>query len=132
MAKILIEKQLKGLLSICSYCKRIRGNGKQWEQLEHYIAKHSEANRVEIRLEQRDSILTASIKDNGKGFDLEKVLRPDSLERGFGIIGMKERVSLLGGKIDIQSRPDSGTYIYIEISCPKRNGANEEDPGSHR
>jgi len=96
------------------------------------IAKHSGANRVEIHLEQRDSILTASITDNGRGFDVDKLLLPDSLERGFGIIGMKERVSLLGGKIDIQSKPGSGTYIYIEVSCPKRNGANEEDTGSHR
>lgn len=96
------------------------------------IAKHSGANRVEIRLEQRDSILSASITDNGKGFDLDKVLLPDSLQRGFGIIGMKERVSLLGGKIDIQSKPGSGTCIYIEVLCRKRNGANEEDTGSHR
>ena len=43
MADILVEKELKGLLCICSYCKRIRGNGKQWEQLEHYITEHSEA-----------------------------------------------------------------------------------------
>ena len=96
------------------------------------IAKHSGANRVEIHLEQRDSVLSASITDNGRGFDLDKVLLPDSLERGFGIIGMKERVSLLGGKIDIQSKPGSGTYIYIEVSCPTRNGANEEDTDPHR
>ena len=43
MAKILAAKQLKGLLPICSYCKRIRGNGRQWEQLEDYITEHSEA-----------------------------------------------------------------------------------------
>lgn len=63
------------------------------------IAKHSEASRVEISLERRDSIISASITDNGKGFDLDKVLRPDSLERGFGIIGMQERISFLGGRL---------------------------------
>jgi len=59
------------------------------------------------------------------------VLRPESLERGFGIMGMQERVSHLGGKIDIQSKPDFGTYIYIEVPYPKRNGTNEKDTGSH-
>ena len=89
------------------------------------IAKHAEASRVDISLQWRDSILSVSITDNGRGFDLYEVLRPDSLERGLGIIGMQERISLLGGKIDIQSRPDSGTYLYIEVPYPKDNGADE-------
>jgi two-component system sensor histidine kinase UhpB len=95
------------------------------------IAKHSGATRVEIRLEHRESILSASITDNGRGFDLEKVLRPEFVERGFGIIGMQERVSLLEGKIDIQSKPDSGTYIYVEVPYPKARGDDEEDTGCH-
>lgn len=96
------------------------------------VAKHSGAARVEVHLEHKDSTLCASITDNGKGFDLDKVLRPESPERGFGIIGMQERVSLLGGKIDIQSRPDYGTYVYIEIPYPQRDGADEKDSDSHR
>ncbi len=95
------------------------------------VAKHSQATRVEISLERKDSILSASITDNGRGFDLEKVLRPDSLERGFGIVGMQERVSLLGGKVDIESKPDLGTYIYIEIPYPQQTGANEKNTSSH-
>ncbi|OGP62388.1 MAG: hypothetical protein A2170_01325 [Deltaproteobacteria bacterium RBG_13_53_10] len=95
------------------------------------VSKHAEATRVEISLERRDSIISASVTDNGKGFDLDNVLRPESLERGFGIMGMQERVSHLGGKIDIQSKPDFGTYIYIEVPYPKRNGTNEKDAGSH-
>lgn len=89
------------------------------------IAKHAGASRVDISLQWRDSIISVSITDNGRGFDLDKVLRPESLERSLGIIGMQERISLLGGKIDIQSRPDSGTYLYIEVPYPKSNGANE-------
>jgi signal transduction histidine kinase len=89
------------------------------------IAKHAGASRVDISLQWRDSIISVSITDNGRGFDLDKVLGPESLERSLGIIGMQERISLLGGKIDIQSRPDSGTYLYIEVPYPKSNGANE-------
>ncbi len=79
------------------------------------IAKHAQADRFEVQLEQRDSRIFACIRDNGKGFDLEKVLHPESPERGFGIVGMQERVSLLGGRIDIRSRPNVGTEIQIEV-----------------
>ena len=93
------------------------------------IAKHAQADRVEISLVKRDSRILASIQDNGKGFDLDKVLHPGSPERGFGIIGMKERVSLLGGEIDIQSRPNFGTLIQIEI--PSEDVRHDEkDTGS--
>jgi len=94
------------------------------------ISKHAEASQVEISLEQRDSMIYASIIDNGKGFDLDKVLHPESPERGFGIIGMQERISLLGGKIDIQSRPGFGTRIHIEVPNRKGSGSDEKDTGS--
>lgn len=93
------------------------------------IAKHASANRVEIFLEEKDTTIRASIVDNGRGFDLEKVLHPESPERGFGIIGMKERVSLLGGQIDIHSRLGEGTQIHLEIPY-KRDGSNGKDKGS--
>lgn len=41
MTRIPAATKLKELVCICSYCKRIRGNGEQWEQLEHYITEHS-------------------------------------------------------------------------------------------
>ena len=94
------------------------------------IAKHSAANRIEIYLERSDSMISASIVDNGKGFDLHKVLHPESPERGFGIIGMQERVSLLEGHIDFQSRPGFGTHIHIEVPYQKRSGDDEKDTGS--
>ncbi len=94
------------------------------------IAKHSGASHVEIFLEKRDSIISASIMDDGRGFDLSKVLEPESPEKGFGIIGMQERVSLLGGKIHIQSSPGLGTRIFIEAPYPKGSGENEKDTGS--
>jgi two-component system sensor histidine kinase UhpB len=96
------------------------------------IAKHSGANRVEVHLERRDATLSVSISDNGRGFDLGKMLRLESPERGFGILGMRERVSLLGGEMDIQSRAESGTFIYIEVPYSKTGGENEKDTGSHR
>jgi signal transduction histidine kinase len=91
------------------------------------ISKHAEASQVEISLEQKDSTIYASIIDNGRGFDLDKVLHPESPERGFGIIGMQERISFLGGKIDIQSRPGFGTRIHIEVPNKEEHDDNEKD-----
>jgi len=91
------------------------------------IGKHAEADHVEIALERKDSIISASITDNGKGFDLNKVLHPESPERGFGIIGMQERVSFLGGQIDIQSRPGFGTRIHIEVPYQNGRGGDGQD-----
>lgn len=94
------------------------------------VAKHAGADHIEISLEKRDSTIYVSVIDNGKGFDLEKALHPEAPERGFGIIGMQERVSLLGGHIGIQCKPDLGTHIHIEVPYPKKGREDEEDTGS--
>jgi len=91
------------------------------------IAKHAAADHIEILLERRNSVMRASVTDNGKGFDLGKVLHPESPERGFGIVGMQERVSLLGGRIDIQSTPGSGTRISVEVPFQKEDRGNGKD-----
>jgi signal transduction histidine kinase len=94
------------------------------------IAKHAQADRVEISLVKRDSKIFASIQDNGKGFDLGKVLHPESPERSFGIVGIQERVSLLGGQMEIQSRPGFGTLIAIEIPYEGVRDGDEKDTSS--
>jgi two-component system sensor histidine kinase UhpB len=94
------------------------------------IAKHAQADRVEISLVKRDSRIYASIQDNGKGFDLERILYPESPERGFGIVGIQERVSLLGGQMDIQTKPGFGTLISIEIPYERVRDGDEKDTSS--
>jgi two-component system sensor histidine kinase UhpB len=94
------------------------------------ISKHAGANRVEIFFEHRDSTICASITDNGRGFDLGRVCHPESPGRGFGIMGMQERVSLLGGKIDIQSSPGRGTRIHIKVPYPKGADEGEKNTSS--
>ena len=91
------------------------------------IAKHAQADRVEISFVKRDSRIYASIQDNGKGFDLDKVLHPGTPERGLGIIGIQERISLLGGQMEIQSRPGFGTLISIEVPYESVREGDEKD-----
>lgn len=72
--------------------------------------KHAEANLIQIKLQiQRENIIMI-IKDNGKGFDVSR-----KKENTFGLIGMKERVDMLGGEIDINSKRNEGTAVIIRV-----------------
>jgi signal transduction histidine kinase len=75
-------------------------------------ARHANAKSVKVRVDAADKVLRLRVQDDGKGFDLSQALaKPGS----FGLSGMQERVSLLGGRIQIQSRPRQGTAIKIEL-----------------
>ncbi len=80
------------------------------------IAKHAMATQVSIRLgiNEKDRLFL-EIKDNGKGFDLEKKRKNES----YGLIGMKERAYLLGGDLFVLSSPGKGTTVRIEMDFPK-------------
>lgn len=77
------------------------------------IVKHSSATEAVIRLELVDGKVRAIMSDNGKGFEVgDKVHGYDS---GLGLMGMQERVSLLGGSLRIDSQPGRGTSLSLEI-----------------
>lgn len=72
--------------------------------------KHAQASQIEVKLEFQEDALSILVKDNGVGFHAEKQ-REDS----FGLIGMSERVDLLGGKLRIHSKTNEGTVVLIHI-----------------
>ncbi|WP_249871327.1 sensor histidine kinase [Oceanobacillus saliphilus] len=72
--------------------------------------KHSEASLIQVKLEIRRDSLTMLIKDNGKGFDMS--IKRD---KSFGLIGMRERVEMLEGHLNIQSAIGKGTTIIIKV-----------------
>ncbi|MEK7725474.1 MAG: histidine kinase, partial [Acidobacteriota bacterium] len=74
------------------------------------IIKHSEATEVRVSIERNEDLINIKIEDNGKGFDVNK-----KNQNGFGLLGMSERVRMLGGTISIKSEPDNGTITEIEI-----------------
>ena len=59
--------------------------------------------------------MIALIEDDGQGFDVGKIESPYPLERGAGLLGIRERVTSLGGTFHIQSHPGEGTRLTIEI-----------------
>ncbi|MCO6474685.1 MAG: PAS domain S-box protein [Melioribacteraceae bacterium] len=74
-------------------------------------ARHSNANKIDIRIKLNDSKLSLAIKDNGKGITLNQINNPKSL----GILGMKERALILGGNLVIKSSMGSGTLVNLEL-----------------
>jgi signal transduction histidine kinase len=75
------------------------------------ILKHAKASMVTVQLSHVARKLVMAINDNGIGFDVNHKGRPDA----YGLIGMKERIKLLGGKLDITSNVGEGTMVKVEI-----------------
>ncbi|MEW5921490.1 MAG: sensor histidine kinase [Bacillota bacterium] len=94
------------------------------------VGRHAQADKVEIRLEQDSTGLSVMIEDNGKGFAPESIRT--SVEQ-IGLIGMQERVELLGGTLTINSRPGRGTLLNIRVPLPEEekeaSKSNESNPG---
>ncbi|MEI2737939.1 MAG: PAS domain S-box protein [Chitinophagaceae bacterium] len=79
------------------------------------VARHSHAKRVTVSIAQKDDNILLSIADNGKGFDKQKVAD----KRTFGILGMKERIVMIGGRYEIRSHPGKGTEVIVQVPLNK-------------
>ena len=75
------------------------------------IAKHSGADTVKLSLTRGKRMIELAVEDNGKGFDLQKVLQENRHERGLGLQTIRERTELFNGSIDIRSKREKGTTI---------------------
>jgi signal transduction histidine kinase len=78
--------------------------------------KHASARHIEIAVVQRDGSIEARVRDDGDGFD------PEAAADGFGLIGIRERVALVGGTLKISSQPGEGTELLAVIpAAPRRD-----------
>lgn len=75
------------------------------------VARHSKAKTVTVVLRRNDHSFILSITDDGKGFDINKVAD----KRTLGILGMKERSSMIGGTYEINSTPGGGASVIISV-----------------
>jgi signal transduction histidine kinase len=91
------------------------------------ISRHSLANRINVSITTADRVLRLQVEDDGIGFHVKEAL---SREDCFGLVGMRERITLLGGRLSILSTPQcgdrkrrrsrSGTEICIELPLPEK------------
>jgi signal transduction histidine kinase len=77
------------------------------------IARHARASEASISLTKKDDRLIVRVEDDGVGFDPDQVLQKQ--QHAWGLRGMEERVTLLGGKFYIGSRPGNGTLVLAEV-----------------
>ncbi len=75
------------------------------------IGKHAEAKHVSLVIEKEDRAVRFTVKDNGRGFNVQKTLDKKGTERGIGLEAMSERVRILGGRINLVSRPGIDTTV---------------------
>ena len=81
------------------------------QEISSNIAKHSQADSIEISIAQKGKTIFLKVIDNGKGFNLNKI----QTNRGFGLNNMKIRVEDMGGSLHISSGLGKGTKILIEV-----------------
>jgi signal transduction histidine kinase len=80
-------------------------------------AKHAEARTVNVRVTAHDSRAEVVVRDDGRGFD------PDAATAGFGLLGMRERVALVGGALEVTSQPGEGTEVRVVVPIPAGDAA---------
>ena len=74
------------------------------------VVKHAQARRVSILLARKDGAVKAVVEDDGQGFD-----PAEQTDGGYGLMGMRERLALLGGRLVVESGRDGGTTIAAEV-----------------
>ena len=93
--------------------------------------KHSQAHRVSVRIDCLGPTPTLTIEDDGVGFDPSTIA--GSMEGGFGMKSMRERVEQIGGSIDVRTAPDQGTTIVVRLDAEDTRGTpSSEASGAAR
>jgi PAS domain S-box-containing protein len=87
------------------------------------VAQHAAASRVTVTIQKIRNSVRMEITDNGKSFHAKQMPHRDR-NKHLGLLGMRERVEMVGGKLDIDSHPDRGTTIRVQIPFG-RNRASE-------
>jgi two-component system sensor histidine kinase DegS len=86
-------------------------------------SKHAKASKVFVQLSIQPHHLSAVIRDNGSGFDVQAVFQNPEKWDHFGLRGMKERVKLLSGEVSLESRKGEGTTVTVSIPLTRKDGA---------
>jgi two-component system sensor histidine kinase DegS len=85
------------------------------------IAKHAHASRIKVSLEKISDGVCLEVKDNGKSFAVNRVLLAKHNKR-LGIVGMRERVEMVGGDFSIESASNTGTTVRARILFSNQPG----------
>ena len=79
------------------------------------VVKHADARRVRVGLLSEDDTVRLSVQDDGHGFDVHAVELPSARQRGNGIVGMRERLKLIGGALELGPKVGGGTRLVARV-----------------
>jgi signal transduction histidine kinase len=78
------------------------------------VGKHASAQSVRVDLTFEDELVTLEVTDDGVGFDPDAALKAPSHREAWGLLGMRERADLVGGRFRVLSQPDRGAKVIVE------------------
>ena len=86
------------------------------------VAEHAHASRVEVSIQRLPDAVRIRITDNGKSFDVKRLSHTGN-SKHLGLLGMRERVEMVGGNLSVESAPGQGTTIGAQIPLGVGPGA---------
>jgi signal transduction histidine kinase len=90
------------------------------------VARHAQASQAEVRIRKLDGAICMRISDDGKGFQTDLVLHAKKSKR-LGLLGMRERLEMVGGNITIESEPGNGTTIQAQVPLAELRARGAEN-----
>lgn len=93
------------------------------------IIRHANASDVKVSIRKQRGAVSMTIQDNGKGFEVEKIGASDVAKR-LGLLGMRERVELVGGSLSVESTPGQGTTVRADVPRRMPRARNHVEPSS--
>ncbi|MFN0080411.1 MAG: sensor histidine kinase [Prosthecobacter sp.] len=96
------------------------------------VARHAKASQVAVSIQDQDGGICMEITDNGQGFEVDGTSKPKKQSNRLGLLGMRERVEMIGGTFCIESAPGKGTTVRVEIAAAtdgaKKTSAKKTNP----
>jgi two-component system, chemotaxis family, CheB/CheR fusion protein len=90
------------------------------------ILRHAQAHRVSVLLERRPAWVSLIIEDDGRGFDADSALNVAGGQGSLGLLGMRERVNLVGGILKLESSAGAGTTIFVRLPLQQTGPAGPD------
>jgi two-component system sensor histidine kinase DegS len=90
------------------------------------VIKHSEAEEVFIRSYLDGDQIILEVEDRGTGFDVKKMYKNLGDSGSYGLFSLKERINLLGGKMEIYSRENIGTLVSVSLPVDENLSGGEQ------
>jgi signal transduction histidine kinase len=89
------------------------------------VTKHAKAKKVNVMVEFRKGEIVLMIEDDGRGFNLSRAIQPTTSGKGLGLVGMRERALLLGGKLEVETSRGKGTTVIARVPAKKASSNGE-------